>query len=73
MDYLTEDFSSSVPTHFKWFAYSTPLALPTEAMRNVLFKGWTIDKPGVWGGFVVCFIYMIIFAWSGLKMFKFNK
>ena len=43
----------AVPISFRWFAFRTPLALPTEALRNILFKGWSMHQTGVWHGFLV--------------------
>ena len=63
----------AVPSGFRWFAFSTPLALPTETLRNILFKGWGLDQPGVWHGFAVCILYVLFFSWAGLKTFRMNK
>jgi ABC-type multidrug transport system ATPase subunit/ABC-type polysaccharide/polyol phosphate export permease len=63
----------AVPIGFRWFAFATPLALPTESLRHILFKGWTLADPAVYHGFLVCLIYTFVFSFIGLRWFRMNK
>lgn len=37
----------------RWYVSILPLKIPTVALENILFRGWSISHGGVWPCFIV--------------------
>lgn len=63
----------AMPYWIRWFSYIQPQTLPTETLRHVLSRGWGIQEPGVYLGFLVtigwAFSYLVLAAIT----FRVNK
>ena len=51
----------AMPGWLRFFSYLQPQTLPTESLRNILSRGWSIDEPSVQLGFVVTFGWLVVF------------
>ncbi|KAK4876452.1 hypothetical protein RN001_012874 [Aquatica leii] len=59
--------------YLQWVAYAFPVSTTSEALRNIMVKGWGLDEAGVYKGFIVLPLWMLIFfiLFSiALKFFK---
>lgn len=45
----------------KIFSYCLPLTKTTESLRAILHRGWTMDKPVVYQGFIYSFAWIVFF------------
>lgn len=48
-----------MPQALRTLAYAFPFTVPTMAIRNVLEKGWTLDHPQVYTGFIVILAWIV--------------
>lgn len=50
-----------------------PLTYPTESMRSILARGWTLDQAVVYEGFISIIIWVIVFSSASVIILKFRK
>ncbi|CAB3383900.1 Hypothetical predicted protein [Cloeon dipterum] len=48
-----------MPTGLRLFSLQLPLTRSTDSMRNIMTKGWGIQEPGVYEGFVATIIWIV--------------
>ncbi len=60
----------AIPYYMRWFSYIQPSTLPTEALRSLLNKGWSIDHKNVWLGFVSTISWLCLFSIMAAKFLK---
>lgn len=63
----------AIPYWLRWFSYLQPQTLPTQSLRDLIVRGWDIDRPGVWSGFVVTSIWLVLFLAISCLAFKIKK
>ena len=63
----------AIPYWLRWFSYLQPQTLPTQSLRDLIVRGWDIDQPGVWSGFAVTSIWLILFLAISCVAFKVRK
>lgn len=63
----------AIPYWLRWFSYLQPQTLPTQALRDLIVRGWDIDRPGVWTGFVVTSVWLVLFLAISCIAFKIKK
>lgn len=63
----------AIPYWLRWFSYLQPQTLPTQALRDLIVRGWDIDRPGVWTGFVVTSVWLVLFLAISCIAFKVKK
>lgn len=63
----------AIPYWLRWFSYLQPQTIPTEALRNLIVRGWTITETGVWAGFAVTGAWLIFFLFMASLAFKTKK
>lgn len=51
----------AIPYWLRWFSYLQPQTLPTQSLRDLIVRGWSIDQQGVWSGFAVTSIWLVVF------------
>jgi hypothetical protein len=47
-----------MPKVLRFISEQLPLTSGTESMRNILTKGWGIEHPGVYRGFITCSVWI---------------
>lgn len=57
----------------KPFSIFLPLTKSTESVRSIMQRGWMIDHPQVYMGFVSITIWIIIFLTLSILLLKFKK
>lgn len=63
----------SLPYYFKWIAIMSPTCLPTESLRGVLVRGWTITHPSIYYGFVVAIGWALFFLLGSMYILKYGS
>lgn len=63
----------AIPHWLRWFSYLQPQTLPTQSLRDLIVRGWDIDQPGVWSGFAVTSIWLLLFLAISCISFRFRK
>lgn len=63
----------AIPYWLRWFSYLQPQTLPTQALRDLIVRGWDIDQTGVWTGFAVTTVWLIVFLAISCIAFKIKK
>ncbi|KAG7297380.1 hypothetical protein JYU34_019359 [Plutella xylostella] len=61
--------------HFilQWISYFLPLTKSTESLRSMLQRGWDIDVPTVYSGFVSTGIWIFLYLTASILLIKFKK
>ena len=54
-------------------AYFLPLTLSTESVRSMLQRGWSIEVPRIYEGFISTLIWILIFLTLSIFALKFRK
>lgn len=63
----------AIPHWLRWFSYLQPQTLPTQSLRDLIVRGWDIDQPGVWTGFVVTSVWLLLFLAISCISFRIKK
>jgi len=59
--------------YLKAFSSFLPLTYPTESMRSILARGWALDQPVVYEGFISIVIWVFVFSTASVLILKFRK
>lgn len=54
-------------------SYVLPLTKSTESLRSMLQRGWTIDVPTVYSGFVSTGAWIVVYLTASILLIKFRK
>ncbi|KAL1449986.1 hypothetical protein WDU94_002450 [Cyamophila willieti] len=54
-------------------SFILPLTLSTESLRCILAKGWDMNEPDVYLGFIATFLWISVFLTSSVLLIKFRK
>ncbi|XP_063369058.1 ABC transporter G family member 20-like [Cydia amplana] len=57
----------------QWIAYVLPLTKSTESLRSMLQRGWTINMPMVYNGFLSTGIWIALYLIGSILLIKFKK
>lgn len=57
----------------QFFAYFLPLTKPTESLRSILQRGWGINNPVIYEGFLSISAWVLIFLILTVLLIKFKK
>ncbi|KAK7868109.1 hypothetical protein R5R35_005552 [Gryllus longicercus] len=57
----------------RYISYCLPLTYPTESLRCLLLRGWGVDSPTVYGGFLVSVAWITIYVITTLVILRFKK
>jgi len=57
----------------QFFTAFLPLTKPTESMRSILQRGWGIDNPVVYNGFISISAWVLVFLVLTILLLKFKK
>ncbi|XP_065916659.1 ABC transporter G family member 20-like [Dysidea avara] len=52
----------SLPDWVRYTSYSFPMAVPTDAVRSILLRGWGLDHLSVWMGLIIPFSWFLVFV-----------
>lgn len=63
----------AIPHWLRWFSYLQPQTLPTQSLRDLIVRGWDIDQQGVWSGFAVTSIWLVLFLLISCISFRIKK
>lgn len=55
------------------FSVILPLTKSTESIRAMLARGWGMDEPTVYEGFISTFVWIIVFQTISILLIKFKK
>ncbi|XP_064482498.1 ABC transporter G family member 20-like [Ornithodoros turicata] len=59
-----------IPIQMRWFCYILPQTIPSDSFRSVIYRGWSITHMSVWLGFVVTFVWIIVYLLATVIFFK---
>lgn len=54
-------------------AFVLPLTKSTESMRSMLQRGWTIESPVVYAGFISTLLWIAVYLTISILLLKFKK
>ncbi|KAI5693785.1 hypothetical protein M8J75_005740 [Diaphorina citri] len=54
-------------------SFVLPLTLSTESLRCILAKGWDMNEPSVYVGFIATLLWITVFLSSSVLLIKFKK
>ncbi|XP_038219569.1 ABC transporter G family member 20 [Zerene cesonia] len=57
----------------QWISYVLPLTKSTESLRSMLQRGWSIEVPTVYSGFVSTAIWIVVYLTVSILLIKFKK
>ncbi|XP_076301010.1 ABC transporter G family member 23 [Lasioglossum baleicum] len=57
----------------RYISFVLPLTKSTESMRSMLARGWTINNPSVYNGFISTLIWICVFMTLSILLIKFKK
>lgn len=63
----------SLPYYFKWIAIMSPTCLPTESLRGILVRGWTITHPSIYSGFMMATGWALIFLFASMYILRYGS
>ena len=71
----TNQIFSSPGMHFilQWISYFLPLTLSTEGLRSMLQRGWDINAPTVYAGFISVTTWIAVYLTTSILLLKFKK
>lgn len=59
--------------YLRFIAFFLPLTKATESLRCILARGWGIEDPVVYSGFISISIWVLIFLTLSILILKFKK
>ncbi|CAG2104087.1 unnamed protein product [Medioppia subpectinata] len=65
--------NESIEPEIRKFLYYSPIAMPTESLRNVMLRGWTFTNFYVYHGFAMNCISGLLFTIIAIIVFKRNS
>jgi hypothetical protein len=57
----------------RYISFLLPLTKSTESFRAMVARGWEIENPVVYDGFVATFVWIIVFLTLAILLIKFKK
>ncbi|XP_049823612.1 ABC transporter G family member 20 isoform X2 [Aethina tumida] len=63
----------SMNEYLKYVSYVLPLTQATDSMRCVISRGWGIEDPTVYQGFISITVWILIFLTLSILVLKFKK
>lgn len=57
----------------RYISYMLPLTKSTESFRAMLARGWTMNEPEVYEGFIATFVWIVVFLTIAILLLKFKK
>jgi len=62
-----------MPIVLQYISSGLPLTLATSALRSMLTRGWDIDEPEVYHGFLATIAWIILFLTISMVVLKFKR
>ncbi|XP_058803004.1 ABC transporter G family member 23 isoform X2 [Phymastichus coffea] len=62
-----------MPTILRYLSQGLPLTMATTALRSMLTRGWTIDEPDVYSGFISTIAWIVVFLTISMLVLKFKR
>lgn len=60
-------------TVLQYISFFLPLTKSTESLRSMLQRGWSVEVPAVYNGFLSNLIWIIIYLTASILLLKFKK
>ncbi|XP_026754097.2 ABC transporter G family member 23 [Galleria mellonella] len=57
----------------QWISFFLPLTKSTESLRSMLQRGWSIEIPSVYSGFISTSIWIVVYLTTSILLLKFKK
>ncbi|KAF9823652.1 hypothetical protein SFRURICE_019159 [Spodoptera frugiperda] len=57
----------------QWISYFLPLTLSTEGLRSMLQRGWGVESPTVYAGFISVATWIAVYLTTSILLLKFKK
>ncbi|KAH9634890.1 hypothetical protein HF086_017189 [Spodoptera exigua] len=57
----------------QWVSYFLPLTLSTEGLRSMLQRGWSVNSPTVYAGFISVTTWIAVYLSTSILLLKFKK
>ena len=52
---------SGIPVPLVWLSYIFPTTWGAACMRSIMARGWSMDQPTVWQGFLIILAWELVF------------
>lgn len=62
-----------MPIVLRYISMGLPLTMATSALRSMLTRGWDIDEPDVYNGFIATVAWIAIFLSISLIVLKLKR
>ena len=62
-----------MPIALKYFSYCMPMTYAVESLRNILSRGWGIEQPDVYLGFVFTSAWIVLLVFASLTIVRVRK
>jgi ABC-type multidrug transport system ATPase subunit/ABC-type multidrug transport system permease subunit len=59
-----------IPKNLRYISYALPTTWAAEAMRSIFGRGWGIESSHVYGGFIACTAWLILFFVGSTKSLR---
>jgi len=63
----------AMPRILRFIGYFQPQTIPVESLRHILSRGWSIDRPSVYMGFVVSLAWLLFFLIGASICMRYKK
>lgn len=57
----------------QWISIFLPLTKSTESLRSMLQRGWSIEAPTVYYGFLSNALWILVYLTTSILLLKFKK
>nr|XP_012136224.1 PREDICTED: ABC transporter G family member 20 isoform X1 [Megachile rotundata] len=62
-----------MPTVLRYISQCLPLTMATTSLRSMLTRGWSIEEPDVYNGFISTIVWIIAFLTISILVLKFKR
>lgn len=62
-----------MPIVLRYISLGLPLTMATSALRSMLTRGWGLEEPEVYNGFIATILWIFIFLSISLLVLKFKR
>ncbi|KAF4533241.1 hypothetical protein B566_EDAN005156 [Ephemera danica] len=62
-----------MPCVLRYISQGLPLTMATTSLRSMLTRGWSLDEPDVYSGFISTIVWIVLFLTISLLVLKFKR
>ena len=60
----------AIPPYFRWISDLTPITLPLDALRSIMLRGWSYNRPVVFYGYLISLAYWLVISVLNIIIFQ---